>query len=128
MTHPCQRCGACCATYLVAFHWSEAEDSPVLDARAEQLDPHRLAMRGTYSRTPRCVALRGDIGGDNACSIYAERPSPCRELVPAWEHGQPSPQCDRARTRHGLAPLQPADWDIVPDADAGICEETTPRA
>ena len=22
--HPCLRCGACCAAFRVAFHWSEA--------------------------------------------------------------------------------------------------------
>lgn len=110
MPHPCQRCGACCAAFVVAFHWAETEGTAALAARAEPLDPHRLAMRGTFSRTPRCTALHGDIGGDNACTIYAHRPSPCRELMPAWEHGQPSPQCDRARQRHGLAPLLPEDW------------------
>ena len=67
-------------------------------------------MRGTFARAPRCIALRGDIGAANACAIYDNRPSPCRELQPAWEHGTASPQCDRARARHGLASLQPDDW------------------
>ena len=25
MSHPCLRCGACCAWFRVAFHWTEAD-------------------------------------------------------------------------------------------------------
>lgn len=110
--HPCQRCGACCAAFVVAFHWSEtlpdAFATPTHLAGA--LDPHRLAMHGTHSDTPRCVALDGPVGGATRCTIYPQRPSPCRDVAAAWEDGTPSPQCDRARQRHGLAPLQPDDW------------------
>lgn len=110
--HPCQRCGACCAAFVVAFHWSETlpDAFGVPASRAGMLDSHRLAMHGTLSDTPRCTALQGRVGGDTSCTIYAQRPSPCREVAAAWEDGTPSPQCDRARQRHGLAPLQPADW------------------
>lgn len=111
--HPCQHCGACCASYRVAFHWSEAD--PRTHGRTpaeltERLDTQRVAMLGTQAREPRCVALRGSLGEAVSCGIYPQRPSPCRELMPAWEHGEPSPQCDRARQRHGLPPLQPQDW------------------
>ena len=109
-THPCQRCGACCAAFVVAFHWSEADGDGVPADLTERLDAHRLAMRGTFSRAPRCVALQGDVGGDSACAVYAQRPSPCRDVKPAWEHGEPSPQCDRARARHGLPALRAVDW------------------
>lgn len=113
MRHPCLACGACCAHYRVAFHWSETEPdlAGTPPALTEVLDPHRLVMRGTYGGAAiRCVALAGTIGEAAACSIYAHRPSPCRDLVASWEHGAPSPQCDRARAAHGLAPLQPADF------------------
>ena len=112
MSHPCLYCGACCAAFRVAFHWSEtAPDSAwrVPSALTEPVDPHRLAMRGTHARAPHCVALRGRVGEAVHCAIYTQRPSPCRELQPAWADGRPSPQCDRARQRHGLAPLLPAD-------------------
>lgn len=113
MTHPCQTCGACCVSYRVAFHWSEADPAtggatpPEL---TEPLDPHRVVMRGTYSEPLRCVALRGATGVEAHCTIYAQRPSPCRDLAASWEHGEASPQCDRARARHGLIPLVPNDW------------------
>lgn len=111
--HPCLSCGACCASYRVAFHWAETE--PALGGATpagltEPLDPHRVVMRGTYAEPLRCTALTGTIGEAAACSIYPQRPSPCRDLGAAWEHGRPSPQCNRARLRHGLAPLRPEDW------------------
>jgi Fe-S-cluster containining protein len=110
MAHPCLSCGACCAAYRVSFHWLEASAADIPPQLLERVDPHRLAMRGTWARAPHCQALRGAVGADVACTIYAQRPSPCRELAAAWEHGVPSPQCDRARRVHGLAPLTPADW------------------
>ena len=113
MTHPCLRCGACCACFRVAFHWIEAEPSlggQVPPQLAEKLDAHRLVMRGTQAYQPRCVALEGSIGEAAHCGIYPQRPSVCREMQPAWEHGEPSPQCDKARAAHGLPPLAPGDW------------------
>jgi Fe-S-cluster containining protein len=76
----------------------------------QPLDPHRVAMRGTYAGAIRCTALRGAVGDDAHCGIYTQRPSPCRELQPAWEDGAASPQCDQARAAYGLAPLSPALW------------------
>ncbi|KFN50761.1 YkgJ family cysteine cluster protein [Arenimonas composti] len=113
MSHPCLRCGACCAAFRVAFHWTEAQPAKpdgVPEAMTSPLRRHELQMRGTELAPMRCVALAGDIGVDAHCSIYAQRPTPCRELLPAWEGGEPSVQCDRARERHGLTPLTPGDW------------------
>lgn len=129
-THPCRRCGACCASFVVAFHWAETAGdaaAAVPSALTEPLDAHRVAMRGTFARTPRCTALQGAVGTLNHCSIYDRRPSPCRELQPAWEHGAPSPQCDRARARHGLAPLRPEDWTL-PRRDAAHIAHAVPAA
>lgn len=127
MTHPCLTCGACCATYRVSFHWSEADPGlaaaslaaadpthsvggPVPVELTEPFGPHRLAMRGTWSASPRCVALDAEIGVRSRCRIHPQRPSPCREVAASWEAGEPSPQCDKARQRHGLPVLTPADW------------------
>jgi Fe-S-cluster containining protein len=112
--HPCQRCGACCAAFRVAFHWSEsAPHSPSGpdEALTVQVRPFEVAMRGTEAGTAlRCVALQGVVGRSATCAIYDRRPSPCRALQAAWEQGEPSPQCDRARARHGLPPLTPGDF------------------
>ncbi|MFY2762580.1 YkgJ family cysteine cluster protein [Arenimonas sp. MALMAid1274] len=111
--HPCLSCGACCAAFRVAFHWSEAQPHKPDGVPAELATPlrlHELAMHGTLTRPVRCVALVGEVGGRSHCTIYAARPAPCRELGAAWEHGAASPQCDRARALHGLAPLTLDDW------------------
>ena len=113
MDHPCLRCGACCAFFRVAFHWSEAEaftGGVVPSDLTEKLDPHRVAMRGTNAAKPRCVALRGEVGVAAQCGIYEQRPSVCREVMPSWEFGVASAQCDKARLSYGLTPLLPADW------------------
>jgi hypothetical protein len=112
--HPCLRCGACCASYRVAFHWSEAQpdrpDGVPLELTAP-LRRHERVMRGTEGVEPmRCVALQGDIGVAAGCGIYPQRPTPCRELRASFEDGRRDEQCDRARQRHGLPPLVPADW------------------
>jgi|SRR6185312_5290559 len=113
MTHPCLRCGACCAVFRVAFHWSET-DACVADGVPHDLtvniDQHKVALRGTEGRAPHCVALRGVVGQRTSCAIYAKRPSPCRELHAAWENGAPSPQCDRARRAYGLPVLRAEHW------------------
>ena len=115
-SHPCQRCGACCAAYRVAFHWAETE--PALGGATpaeltEKLDPHRVVMRGTRAAPVRCTALRGAIGDAVHCAVYAQRPSPCRDLQASGEHGVASPQCDRARALHGLPALTAADWPAL---------------
>lgn len=108
--HPCLSCGACCAHYRVSLHWSETEVYGTPEAVTEPFGPHRLVMRGTWAAQPRCVALQGEVGRDAHCGIYPQRPSACRDLDAAWEHGEASPQCDRARVAYGLRPLTPEDW------------------
>ena len=110
--HPCLSCGACCAAFRVAFHWSEAEpgQGPVPPEAVVPWDPHRVALRGTDRRHPHCEQLEGTVGVAVRCRIYERRPSPCRGVQPAWDSGTPSEQCDRARARYGLAPLTPATW------------------
>lgn len=76
----------------------------------EQLDPHRLVMRGTQASQPHCIALQGTVGEAVSCGIYEQRPSICREVVPAWEFGMPNAQCDKARMAYGLQPLTREDW------------------
>ncbi|WP_407353646.1 YkgJ family cysteine cluster protein [Luteimonas sp. R10] len=113
MSHPCLSCGACCAHYRVGFHWSEAAPElggTVPVSLTETLDTHRLAMRGTWARQPHCVALDAEIGVRSRCTIHPLRPSVCREVPASWEHGEASPQCDRARLAHGMPVLTADDW------------------
>lgn len=95
--NPCLHCGACCAHFRVSFYWAEGQALP--EALTERLTPVLACMAGTNSAAPRCAALTGAIGGATACSVYADRPSPCREVLAGDD------KCARARARHGLAPL-----------------------
>ncbi len=96
---PCTRCGACCAHFRVSFYWAEAAERGLPETLYEPLTPVLSCMRGTYSKSPRCAALAGEIGRQVACSVYEQRTSPCRELQPGEE------KCLQARARHGLPAL-----------------------
>lgn len=120
MQHPCLSCGACCAFFRVAFHWSEAEASlggQVPAELTEKLDHHQLVMQGTRASPIRCVGLQGPIGINAHCNIYEQRPSVCREVQPSWESGKVSAQCDKARVAHGLPVLTLLDWELPVIAD-----------
>lgn len=108
----CLNCGACCANFRVSFHWSEADPEQggeVPPALTVPLDLHRVAMRGTEARPARCVALHGEVGGGVACSIYAQRPSPCRDFTVSWANGERNERCEQARAAWGLPPLKIED-------------------
>lgn len=104
--NPCQSCGACCAAFRVDFHPVElaggafawGEGVPV--ALTVPVTPQLVRLQGTDANPPRCIALQGEIGRAVACSIYAGRPSPCREFD--IEHDA----CERARRRFGLPSLR----------------------
>lgn len=101
----CQTCGACCASFRVDFHPVElaggafAWELGVPLAMTVPVTANIVRMAGTDGAAPRCVALAGEIGQAVNCTIYAARPSPCREFDS--EHAA----CNRARQRCGLAPL-----------------------
>lgn len=97
--NPCLTCGACCVTFRVSFYWAEAEERGLPEAMTEPLQRWFSCMAGTNQPQPRCVALQGEIGTAVACGVYAQRPTPCREVQAGDE------QCQRARAKHGLPPL-----------------------
>jgi Fe-S-cluster containining protein len=109
--NPCLACGACCAFFRASFHWMETDTGggTVPADLTEPLTHHRVVMRGTSGSRPRCTALEGEIGRAVRCTIHPLRSSVCRAFAPAWENGVPNPDCDRARARHGLPPLE-AGW------------------
>ena len=103
----CTRCGACCAAFRVDFHCSElaAAGGGVPEALTVPVTATLRRMRGTDDAPPRCIALAGEIGRAVRCTIYAERPSPCRDFAPYAALGICEDACDRARARHGLPRL-----------------------
>ncbi|MFN3985356.1 MAG: YkgJ family cysteine cluster protein [Rhodocyclaceae bacterium] len=105
---PCTRCGACCAAFRVDFHRSELASQMaggVPDTLCVPVTASLWRMRGTDATEPRCIALSGEIGKAAGCSIYARRPSPCRDFAPYAALGMGDDACARARRRHGLPAL-----------------------
>lgn len=90
----CLSCGACCMTYRVSFYWAEADARGLPPFLTERVTPTLSCMAGTNARAPRCAALRGTV-----CSVYEQRPEPCREVQVGDD------KCLRARAYHGLPPL-----------------------
>jgi uncharacterized protein len=97
----CTRCGACCACLRVDFAVQELQDQggSVPAGLAVEVNRSIARMRGTDHQPPRCAALSGTLGEKIGCGIYEWRPSPCREFAEGSE------ACDKARRRHGMAPL-----------------------
>lgn len=109
--NPCITCGACCAYYRASFHWSECNDGygQVPAELTENFTYHRRVMKGTNTSSPKCVALEGEIGNCVNCSIYEFRSTVCREFEFSFQSGERNERCDKARTAHGLQPLEPFD-------------------
>ena len=108
--NPCLSCGACCAHFRVSFYWGEIAtadgEGTVPPELVVQVGPLRAAMKGTETSQSRCIALKGDVGCSGVhCSIYEQRPSPCREFDAWLPDGQPDPDCQRVRAKYGLPPL-----------------------
>ncbi len=108
VTNACMMCGACCAFFRVSFYWGEATGAPagyVPSELTESFHPYLLCMQGTNQPEPRCVALQGEIGKHVSCSIYENRPSPCREF--AMSVNGSNPECEKARAKYQLGPIIP---------------------
>lgn len=101
----CIICGACCASFRVSFYWGETDllqVDGVPETFTEKLNHHRVAMRGTNQKNPRCHCLQGELNDLVSCSIYENRPTPCREFMPG------EPRCHEARQKHGIFKIEPA--------------------
>ncbi|ANQ84693.1 YkgJ family cysteine cluster protein [Azoarcus olearius] len=108
--NPCLDCGICCTHFRISFYWAEADDAPggfVPADMTEQLTPHLRCMKGSNSIPRRCSALAGTVGEKVWCTIYENRPTPCREFPVYFDDGQPNPKCDELRARIGLPALLP---------------------
>jgi uncharacterized protein len=86
----------------VSFYWAEAASRGLPASAVEPLTPHLSCMAGTNRAQPHCTALQGEIGQQVSCSLYLQRPSPCREVQPGED------KCNRARAAYGLPPLSAA--------------------
>lgn len=112
--NPCLTCGACCTTFRVSFYWGETEreiGGIVPPELTENFTGFRRCMKGTNQKKPRCIALHGDVGGFVNCTIYDNRPSPCRQFGITFNNGiwlasvDELTRCNEARAMKGLSPL-----------------------
>ncbi len=127
-SNPCISCGACCAYYRASFYWAEADETlggTVPIELTEKLNDFRRVMKGTSRKSPRCIALLGEIGKSVRCSIYEQRASVCRDFDLSWLNGVHNERCDQARIAWGLEPL-PAPV-AQPDQGSDEPKRTTPR-
>lgn len=110
--HPCLSCGACCAYYRVLFYWREglSDWTNVPAELTVDINQFTVGLKGTLEKRPRCQALVGKIGDKAQCQIYERRPTPCREFKPSFENGERNLRCEEARSKFGLKPLHPMDW------------------
>ncbi|MEY4139674.1 MAG: hypothetical protein RLZZ371_1856 [Pseudomonadota bacterium] len=117
--NPCTACGACCAKPRVSFYCGELTGGSggiVPADMASKVNEVIACMKGTESGNGRCIALVGELGKTGiSCSIYANRPSTCREFANWLEDGSPNPDCQRLRAQIGLKPLHP----LPPDEAGG---------
>ena len=123
-SYDCQACGACCSNLPAnraqgVAYWVELSPRDRLLERRDLVRKHvtydrhgvphlRMAHDGS------CLALRGTIGDEVTCAIYADRPSPCRRVQAGDE------SCERSRAAFGLAPPTPIDLGLLDPPDG--CE------
>lgn len=95
----CADCTGCCQRFRVSFYQGELDSQPGGTVPAEltvQITPFLVAMKGTEMGNGRCIALT-DSG---QCSIYAQRPSPCREFLAFMPDRSVNPRCQELRLHY----------------------------
>ena len=103
----CQRCGACCCNpldnqaigYLDYVEIRKRDNilhkPRLLERVARQNEQGQWHIKLTDG-SQRCVALEGRLGARVRCTIYADRPGPCRQVQAGTE------ACRKARAERGL--------------------------
>jgi Fe-S-cluster containining protein len=102
VTYDCTRCGACCfnppSNREEQFHdWVEIEPHAAILRRADLVRKlvtydHAAVPHLRVAADGRCLALSGALFERVRCTIYAQRPRPCRRVQPG------DADCERART------------------------------
>ncbi|HNZ13159.1 MAG TPA: YkgJ family cysteine cluster protein [Anaerolineaceae bacterium] len=134
--NPCLNCGACCAFFRVSFYWGEtdpAQGGQVPVELTENVTEYYCAMRGTNQLSRRCIALEGKPGGPTRCTIYEQRPSPCRDFGVQWQGGQMSirpgdlERCNHARAAWNMPPISVPVHHVSPWRQTPVHKHLTRR-
>ena len=104
--YQCDCCGACCrGTLIVEAYYLDALREPgILDA---DVRGRRPTMAELSADDGRCIVLAANqpcrfLAPDGRCAIYPTRPNACVGMEAGDE------QCQQARSRVSLPPLQPS--------------------
>ena len=95
-TNPCFECGMCCQYFRVSFYHGEIAGNGTGIVPAEltsKINAHMACMKGTEKGNGACVALKHTEEEGWRCSIYEQRPSPCREFNILNEDGTINQKC-----------------------------------
>ncbi len=107
-SNPCIECGACCNHFRISFYFGELDyhqNGFVPSELTSKINDYFACMKGTETGG-RCTALQGNPGEKNIqCSIYHNRPTPCREFPVFMDDGSPNPKCNELRAKSGIAPI-----------------------
>ncbi|MFQ3592843.1 MAG: YkgJ family cysteine cluster protein [Gemmataceae bacterium] len=100
--YECDECGMCCKSFPIFASQADAQREPRVASEGRRLPMQMVDDRWTYRLYPLPFLDSCPFAGtDRRCTIYATRPTVCREM-PAG-----GLQCQDARRRHGLPPLLP---------------------
>jgi Fe-S-cluster containining protein len=109
LDNPCFECGQCCQKLRVSFYHGEVlrdQGGELIGAvppdLVTQITPHMVCMKGTETGKQGCIALHHDDQQGYRCTIYEQRPSPCREFNTLNDDGSINPLCDKLRKAVGL--------------------------
>lgn len=102
--YECDGCGACCRTFPIFASGEDAGREPRVAVEGKELAPHLQAPAWRFQLYPlpfheRCCFL----DEQQRCAIYPTRPQVCHDFAAGSE------QCQEARRRAELPPLQPAN-------------------
>jgi len=89
----------------VSFYHGEIEgnDAGIVPGDlTTKLTDHLACMKGTEKGGAPCIALKHTKEEGWRCSIYEQRPSPCREFNVFNEDGTMNKDCQKLRMKIGL--------------------------
>jgi Fe-S-cluster containining protein len=115
--NPCLDCGVCCTHFRISFYWGELASAGgwVPDEMTSRFNDRFSVMKNTEQGGKPCIALQGTVGECVSCSIYENRPNPCRDF-PAIIDGKINPECNRLRLMKGLAPITEPPKPLLPSS------------
>lgn len=101
--YECDECGACCRTFLICASQADADREPRIVTEGRLLPASQQTPGYKYKLHPLPFLDGCNFLADNRCTIYATRPTVCRQFAAG------DVQCQMARDRHALPPLAPAE-------------------